>query len=78
MENLADYPLLFFEDYNTITHDILDAIANHETSLNLSSRSNEEEAQSTDDTPQQAAKRQRMYTQPSPNRSPVNERTGIG
>ena len=32
MENIAEYPLLFIEDYNQI-HDILDSSANHETSL---------------------------------------------
>ena len=38
MENIAEYPLLFIEDYNQI-HDILDSSANHETSLH--SRNND-------------------------------------
>ena len=33
MENLSEYPLLFVEDYQNTHHEIIDNIANHETSL---------------------------------------------
>ena len=33
MQNISEYPLLFVEDYENVHHNILDIMANHETSL---------------------------------------------
>ena len=41
MENISEYPLLFVEDYNNVHHEIIDEIANHETSF--SSRNDDDE-----------------------------------
>ena len=35
MENIAEYPLLFVDDYNDNQNAIIDVINNHETSLSL-------------------------------------------
>ena len=43
MENISEYPLLFVEDYNNVHHEIIDEIANHETSF--SSRNDDDDDQ---------------------------------
>ena len=43
MENISEFPLLFVEDYDHVHHDILDNIADHETSLISRNDDNEDE-----------------------------------
>ena len=46
MENIAEYPLLFAEDYqNNQVHELIDNIANHETSLSSRDESGAEDGE---------------------------------
>ena len=65
------------EDYNEMEHDFHDTISNHETSLDVFSRSTNEDDENVDDEREPAPKKARMH-QPSLIQSPVFERTGIG
>ena len=45
IENISEYPLLSVEDYDNVHPDLLDSIANHETSLISRNDDNEDEGE---------------------------------
>ena len=77
MENISEYPLLFIDDYNNQqVHEIIDQIANHETSLSSRDESGTEENSTADTTSTPPPKRRDRRT--STERSGVWTRQGIG
>ena len=74
IENIAEYPLLFAEDYNNYQHELLDVIANHENT-SFSSRHNLEDNDDESDKPPPAKRQDRRD---SMERSLVNARVGVG
>ena len=76
MENISEYPLLFVEDYQNINHDMIDAIANHETSILSRNDDNDDEDEEVD--PDRSPPRKRRDMRTSMDRTGVDNRSGIG
>ena len=60
LENIAEYPLLFVEDYNNQQNAIIDTINNHETSLPLQDGDDEDAEDAVADDEEPRAKRRRI------------------
>ena len=78
MENISEYQLLFVEDYDNVHHDILDSIANHETSL--ISRNDDDIDKDEDNDPVNRQDHQDHQDAPPAKRRDrrPSDRTGIG